>query len=213
MWPDSENLFQSIFSNQFNESWQLPPGTLPLPSAPFTPSDLSVGFATNTVANTNSSIQRNANPLVNHVRPAEGQMRSGDNQIAVSGVSQMVSNYSSSLTAAVESKSITSVFLDECLHMFFDRFIPIFPIMHRPTFVYRDCSHSLLLNAIALGSLYLGPADSVAKGEALWRLAHTAVATSWQTLITHRGPYDACPGVRPLVTCYHDPEQDRFHTH
>ncbi|KAL1968705.1 hypothetical protein VTN77DRAFT_1531 [Rasamsonia byssochlamydoides] len=37
-------------------------------------------------------------------------------------------------------------------------------------------------------------------GEALWRLAHTAVATSWQTLITHRGPYDACPGVQLVIT-------------
>ncbi|KAH8431903.1 uncharacterized protein LDX57_009553 [Aspergillus melleus] len=53
---------------------------------------------------------------------------------------------------------------------------------------------------MALGSLYLGPKDSVAKGEALWRLAHTAVATSWQSLITHRGPYDACKGVQLLVT-------------
>lgn len=66
--------------------------------------------------------------------------------------------------------------------------------------VYRECSHSLLLNAIALGSLYLGPAESVAKGEVLWRLAHTAVATSWQTLIAHRGPYDACPGVQLILS-------------
>jgi hypothetical protein len=79
--------------------------------------------------------------------------------------------------------------------MFFVRFIPTFPILHRATFVFRECTHPLLLNAMALGSLYLGPKDSVAKvawhpvlisdsaepylqGEALWRLAHTAVATS-----------------------------------
>lgn len=83
---------------------------------------------------------------------------------------------------------------------FFDRFIPIFPVMHRPTFVYRDCSHQLLLNAIAIGSLYLGPSDSIAKGEVLWRLAHTAVATSWQTLIAHRSEYDACPGVQLILS-------------
>lgn len=195
MWPDSEDLFQSIFSNQFNESWQLPPGTLPLPSTPFTLAGQTVGFVPNTIAQSSPSNYRDVNLVNNNPRSNEGQLRSGDNQTAVFGVSQMVSSYSSSLTAAVESKSITSVFLDECLHMFFDRFIPIFPIMHRSTFVYRDCSHSLLLNAIALGSLYLGPTDSVAKGEALWRLAHTAVATSWQSLITHRGPYDVCPGV------------------
>lgn len=84
--------------------------------------------------------------------------------------------------------------------MFFVRFIPTFPILHRATFVFRECTHALLLNAIAIGSLYLGPSDSVAKGEALWRLAHTAVATSWQSLITHSGPYDACKGVQLMIT-------------
>lgn len=47
--------------------------------------------------------------------------------------------------------------------MFFVRFIPTFPILHRATFVFRECTHPLLLNAIAIGSLYLGPKDSVAK--------------------------------------------------
>jgi hypothetical protein len=47
--------------------------------------------------------------------------------------------------------------------MFFVRFIPTFPILHRATFVFRECTHPLLLNAMALGSLYLGPKDSVAK--------------------------------------------------
>jgi hypothetical protein len=84
--------------------------------------------------------------------------------------------------------------------MFFVRFIPTFPILHRATFVFKECTHALLLNAIAIGSLYLGPKDSVAKGEALWRLAHTAVATSWQSLITHNGPYDACKGVQLMIT-------------
>jgi hypothetical protein len=100
----------------------------------------------------------------------------------------------------VKATSVTSVFLDECLHMFFARFIPTFPILHRATFVFRECTQALLLNAIAIGSLYLGPKDSVAKGEALWRLAHTAVATSWQSLITHNGPYDACKGVQLMIT-------------
>lgn len=46
----------------------------------------------------------------------------------------------------------------------------------------------------------MGPKDSVAKGEVLWRLAHTALATSWQSLITHKGPYDACKGVQLIIT-------------
>ena len=100
--------------------------------------------------------------------------------------------------------------------MFFVRFTPTFPVLHRSTFVFRDCSHPLLLNAIAIGSLYLGPKDAVAKGEALWRLSHTAMATSvglifaslsisiltpsqWQSLISHRGPHDPCNGLQLVL--------------
>lgn len=53
--------------------------------------------------------------------------------------------------------------------------------------MFRECTHPLLLNAMALGSLYLGPKDSVAKGEALWRLAHTAIATSVRTVDARSG--------------------------
>ena len=184
IWPDSEELFNSLFCSDFTNSW-LPAGTLPLPSADADPSGNGVAAA---------GVFGPDQP------PSRGELQAVDGHHAVHGVSEMVSKYSSSLTAAVESKSITSVFLDECLHMFFERWLPTFPIMHRATFVYKDCSHHLLLNAIAIGSLYLGPQDAVGKGEALWRLAHTAVATSWQMLITHRGPLDACPGVQLAVS-------------
>jgi hypothetical protein len=51
--------------------------------------------------------------------------------------------------------------------MFFEKFIPIFPVIHRPTFVFRDCSAPVLLNAIALGSLFLGRDDAIEKVPAL----------------------------------------------
>lgn len=47
--------------------------------------------------------------------------------------------------------------------MFFVRFIPTFPVLHRSTFVFKDCIQPLLLNAMAIGSLYLGPKASIAK--------------------------------------------------
>ncbi|KAK2792210.1 hypothetical protein FQN51_001869 [Onygenales sp. PD_10] len=164
VWPDSEDLYQTIISSDAANQWQVPLGTLPLPSNP------------------PKSNGMNLSPQ------------------AVQDVTEMVATSSSSVTAAVEANSITSVFLDECLHMFFARFIPTFPVMHRATFVFRECTHPLLLSAIAIGSLYIGPKDAVAKGEALWHLAHTAVSTSWQVMITHRGPYDACSGIQLVLT-------------
>ncbi|KAK5464639.1 hypothetical protein LTS15_001201 [Exophiala xenobiotica] len=183
IWPDSEDLFQSIMSTETSNQWQMPLGTLPFSASP-TASDVAFG--------TPSSFDERPSSI--------GTIPSGGNHQAVQDVSKMVSNLSSSVTAAAKSTSITSIFLDECLHMFFVKFIPTFPVLHRATFVFRDCAHPLLLNAIAIGSLYLGPKDAVTKGEALWRLAHTAMATTWQNLITHRGPYDTCEGVQLIIT-------------
>jgi hypothetical protein len=104
------------------------------------------------------------------------------------------------VASEAESTGLTTVFLDGCLHMFFTNFVPSFEVVHRPTFVFRDWTHPLLLNAIALGSLFMCQKENISKGETLWRLAHTAVATSWNTLIGHQGPYDSCSGVQLVLT-------------
>ena len=187
MFPDSADLYQTLMSQDTCLQWQMPLGTLPFPSeAPPHSVDGSASYGTP------ASLDDRVSSI--------GAIPTGGNNQALQDVRRMVATTSSSITTAIDGTSINSVFLDECLHMFFVKFIPTFPILHRATFVFRDCTHPLLLNAIAIGSLYLGPKASIAKGEALWRLAHTAVATSWQTLITHRGPYDACDGVQLVIT-------------
>lgn len=91
------------------------------------------------------------------------------------------------MTAAIEATSITSVFLDECLHMFFVRFIPTFPVLHRATFVFRESTQPLLLNAMAIGSLYLGPKDSIAK------VSRNSTVQLFSLLIINRvKPYGGC---------------------
>jgi len=94
-------------------------------------------------------------------------------------MSRLISVLSSNLTAEIQNTGITSPFLDSCMHVFFDKFAPSFPILHRATFTVKESSHPLILNIVALGSLFIGAKDAVAKGEALWRLAHIAVATNW----------------------------------
>jgi hypothetical protein len=102
---------------------------------------------------------------------------------AMQQMSRLISVLSSNLTAEIQNTGITSSFLDTCMHVFFDKFSPSFPILHRATFAVKDSSHPLILNIVALGSLFVGAKDAVAKGEALWRLAHIAVATSWVRLV------------------------------
>ena len=164
IWPDSENLFQSIMSTGTADQWQMPLGTLPFPPVVQDVNAMNFGFP-------ESFDDRG---------PSIGPIPSGGSHQAVRDVTEMVTSsvsnpilvywqylglimQSSRVAAEVKAKSITSVFLDESLHMFFVRFIPTFPVLHRATFVFRECTHPLLLNAIAIGSLYLGPKVSVAK--------------------------------------------------
>ncbi|KAJ5653449.1 hypothetical protein N7490_000452 [Penicillium lividum] len=53
---------------------------------------------------------------------------------------------------------------------------------------------------VALGSLFVCEKGAVEKGEMLWRLGHTTVATSWQTLMEIRGPWDTCDGIQLVLT-------------
>lgn len=119
---------------------------------------------------------------------------------AMHQMTTLISTSSFNLTEEVQNMGITSSFLDTCLHVFFDKFIPTFPVLHKATFNVRESSHPLLLNIMALGSLFVGAKDAVPKGEALWRLAHIAVATNWKHLMAVKGPRDPCDGVQLLLT-------------
>lgn len=177
LWPDSENLLQNIMSLD-NMSWGQPIGRPPVLA--MTPYD-------------SASTARPSSSL-------ESGDRAGDSHLAIRTVSNIITNTMSSVTAHAALSDLTSKFLDSCLHMYFTHIFPLFPILHRPTFVFRDCLPPLLLNAIALGSLFLGTPDAIAKGEALWKLARTSVATSWHTMISQQGEYDSSSGVQLVIT-------------
>jgi hypothetical protein len=83
--------------------------------------------------------------------------------------------------------------------MFFTKFVPMLPIVHRWTFTF-DAFPPFLLNAFAHGSLYLGSESAINKGEALWELAHTALATSWPSFIGMKGEFDTCCGVQLVLS-------------
>ncbi|KAI9925552.1 hypothetical protein MW887_005933 [Aspergillus wentii] len=125
---------------------------------------------------------------------------SGGEKTAIHQIYTLIEDLSKRLHSDLHNTGITSAFLDACLHEFFNRVSPSFPVLHEPTFSTRETIPPLLLNIVALGSLFVCLPDSVQKGEILWRLGHTAVATSWQTLIGLRGPRDECDGVQVVLT-------------
>ena len=181
-WPDSEDLLQSILNNSIDPT--VPNiETLPPQVPPTVGSEAS------------RQVPSPWLPQDDVGRPREGSE-------AVRNVSQIIADVSTNVASDAESTTLSPAFLDECLHLFFDQFTPAFLVFHRPTFAYREWTHPLLLNAIALGSLFLREERHVRQGEALWKLAHVAVATSWHSLIQHKAPNDRCNGVQLVGTAF-----------
>lgn len=172
IWTEADDMLEFLTSD-FSCSWPVA-----LPVTQFEPSSLG---------NIDGSI---VSPVENH----------GQGHQAMQQMSRLISVLSSNLTTEIQSTGITSSFLDTCMHVFFDKFIPSFPVLHRATFTMKESSHPLILNIMALGSLFVGARDAIPKGEALWRLAHIAVATNWKHLMATKGPRDSCEGVQLVLT-------------
>ncbi|KAI7286932.1 hypothetical protein KC345_g918 [Hortaea werneckii] len=122
-----------------------------------------------------------------------------DGQRVVQTTNGLLTNTIMQVTSPQALYTLTPQSLDNSLHAFFAKFNPILPVVHWPTFVYRQCSAPLLLNAIALGSLFLGTDEATATGERLWRLAHTAIATLWHDMIGQRREHDTFSGLELLL--------------
>jgi hypothetical protein len=172
LWTEADDMLEFLTSD-FSSSWPVA-----LPVTQFEPSSLG-------------SIDGSIPP------PTENH---GQGHQAMHQMSRLISVLSSNLTTEIQNTGITSSFLDTCMHVFFDRFNPSLPVLHRATFALKESSHPLLLNIMALGSLFIGARDAIPKGEALWRLAHIAVATNWKHLMATKGPRDHCEGVQLVLT-------------
>lgn len=140
-WPESEHLLQNIMSID-PALWEHPTAFIPIVP------DLRTSPACAGAVSSDKS----------------GSDTGGrEGQDAISTLSTLLSNTVTGVTAPVALSNLTSRFLDSCLHMFFSTFVPMLPVIHRPTFVFRECSPPLLLNAIAIGSLYLGTKEATSK--------------------------------------------------
>lgn len=143
-----------------------------------------------------------ANDSLSFAPPGNAEIRAseGPGNMAVDQIYRTIDDLSKRLNSDVHRSGFTSAFLDSCLHEYFKRISPSFPVIHERTFQAQKTIPPLLLNMVALGSLFVCEKEAVEKGEMLWRLGHTAVATSWQTLIEIRGPWDSCDGVQLVLT-------------
>lgn len=139
-------------------------------------------------------------PVSGDLEAQVAQPIQGPGNMALNQIYKLIDDLSRKLNSDVHRSGFTSAFLDASLHEFFKRVSPSFPVIHEQTFSLQRSIPPLLLNMVALGSLFVCEKGAVEKGEMLWRLGHTAVATSWQTLIEIRGLWDACDGVQLVLT-------------
>ena len=91
---------------------------------------------------------------------------------AVRSMNKMIRDLPAGLVAEVESMDKSSPFFEDCLDLFFTHFSPALPLLHKPTFAARDCGSTLLLNILALGSLFVGTKDAVSRvSSIIWSMA------------------------------------------
>lgn len=63
-------------------------------------------------------------------------------------------------------------FLKSCLHLYFARFHPSFPVIHEPTFDPRQAPAYLCLMMVAVGSTFIGTAPTSKLGQWICRRVH-----------------------------------------
>jgi hypothetical protein len=136
-WPDAEDLLQNIMSID-PALWEQPVTLIP------------------------SALASHASPDM-MLDPSLADTAGNEGHRAIQTLSAQLSSTLSGITTPIALSDLTSKFLDSSLHMFFSTFISMLPVIHRPTFVFRECSPPLLLNAIAIGSLFLGNKEASVK--------------------------------------------------
>lgn len=73
---------------------------------------------------------------------------------AVSEICGFIDQLLRKVNLELAGESITSTFMEVCLHEFLHQIPPRFPVLHTPAFASRQCIPPLVLNIIALGSLF-----------------------------------------------------------
>ncbi|ETN41350.1 uncharacterized protein HMPREF1541_03285 [Cyphellophora europaea CBS 101466] len=80
-------------------------------------------------------------------------------------------------------------FLNLCVRTYFERFHPVFPIVHAATFRPSKTNAVLLLSMCSIGSLFTGHPDAVPRGIRLFERLNKAILSNWEMLM-RRGPDD-----------------------
>ncbi|OCL13012.1 hypothetical protein AOQ84DRAFT_429588 [Glonium stellatum] len=81
----------------------------------------------------------------------------------------------------LEDAKLSVEYLNLCLRLYFNRFHPILPLIHVPTFRSNSQNALLFLSMCSIGSLFIGSADAAAQGHRIFSRLNKAILASWET--------------------------------
>jgi hypothetical protein len=83
-------------------------------------------------------------------------------------------------------------FLNLALELYFERFHPIFPIVHKATFRPERAKALLLLSICSIGSLFVGTEAAAAIGADMFRRLNKVILASWEQHMCRSEPEALC---------------------
>lgn len=105
-------------------------------------------------------------------------------------------------TESMENGDLGSSFFNDCLDLFFGRFLDVAPIIHRPTFNPRECDATVLLHMLALGSCFIGSEHAVSRVSARpAKRARTDSSCHCLFRTVHHADPDLCSAVSRANRC------------
>ncbi|RFU75443.1 early growth response [Trichoderma arundinaceum] len=92
----------------------------------------------------------------------------------------------------------SSHFLNFCVKAYFERFHPIFPIVHRATLRPSKTNAVLILSICSIGSLFTGCADALQGGVELFERLNKAILAHWERSL-RQGPEETLSFVQAAL--------------
>ena len=71
-------------------------------------------------------------------------------------------------------------FLDNCLKLYFKKFDPVFPVVHRSTFSPSLETSYVLISMCSIGSMFVGSSEALKQGRTIYERLNRVILSSWE---------------------------------
>ena len=124
-------------------------------------------------------LSRPATPVIQATRSASNTYPSSTSSI-------VNEEYRNSLDRRLQTKDVSSTtlpsaqFLDNCYKIFFKKFYPIFPVLHKPSFVASPGNKYVILSMCSLGAVLMGSEGALKQGQIIYSRLNKIILMTWE---------------------------------